>query len=151
MKTSKINVNGLDRFFSFVSKAVIVIPIVILILSLLFKFNQTNNPVSSNNQLVAPTSIIAPANKLNIDFNGPLICRYKNNNQEYDLFVKNRKVVLELKTAGQTKKYDLSSYLPFIEGMLNNGSANLDSLASQYLGKKVNFETLLKTCKKEDF
>jgi hypothetical protein len=149
MKTSKVNTKSFDSFFSFVSKAVIIIPIVILILSLLFKFNQTNKPVSSV-QLISPTS--TPTSKLKIDFNGPLVCRYKNNNQEYDLFVKNRKVNLEIKAAGQTKKYDLSSYLSLVEGMINSGSTNLDSLASQYLGKSVNVEALYKeSCKKEDF
>lgn len=141
----------MDDFFSFISKAVIIIPIVILILSLLFKFNQTNKPVSFGSQLVSPTTMSTPAGKINIDFNGPLVCRYKNNNQEYELFVKNRKVNIEIKAAGQTKKYNLTSYLPLVEGMINGGSGNLDSLASQYLGKKVDIETFLKTCKKEDF
>src|SRR3989344_3585123 len=141
----------MDDFFSFISKAVIIIPIIILILSLLFKFNRTNKPDSFNYQLVNPTATSIPAAKIKIDFNGPLVCRYKNDDQKYNLFVKNRKIILEVKTGSQTKKYDLSSYLSFFEGMLNNGSANLDSLVSQYLGKKVNFETLLKTCKKEDF
>lgn len=150
MTTKKINTEGLDRIFSFGSKAVIIIPIVIVLLSLLFKFGRTSNP-SSNRQLVTPAVTVSPANKLNIDFNGPLVCRYKDNNQEYDLFVKNRKVTLEIKAGGLTKKYDLSSYLSLVEGMINGGSTNLDSLASQYLGKNVSFEELLKTCKKEDF
>ncbi len=141
----------MDDFFSFISKAVIIIPIIILILSLLFKFNRTNKQASSYYQLINPTVTLMPTDKININFDSPLICRYKDDNQEYNLFVKNRKIILEIKTGGQTKKYDLSSYLPFVEGMLNNGSANLGSLASQYLGKKVDIETLYKSCKKEDF
>jgi len=141
----------MDDFFAFVSKAVIVIPIVVVILSLMFKFNRTNKPVSSYYQLINPTVTLMPTNKMNINFDGPLICRYKNDDQKYNLFVKNRKIILEVKTGSQTKKYDLSSYLSFFEGMLNNGSANLDSLVSQYLGKKVDIKMLYKLCKKEDF
>ncbi len=142
----------MDDFFSTVSKGIIILPIIIIVSSLIIKFNQ-NQPLPVKNSILTPTLKPSPlvSKKLNIDLNGPLVCHYKNNNQEYDLFVKNKKVSLEVKAGGQIVKYDLSSYVPLVGGMLNNNISTLESMASQYLGKKVDLEAIYKTCKKEDF
>ncbi len=143
----------MDDFFSIVSKGVIFVPIIIIISALLIKFNQNVSPPRKNIS-VSPTVSPTPKpalKKINIDLKGPLVCHYKSNNQEYDLFVKNKKANLEVKSNGKTLNYDLSSYFPFVEGMLNKDIATLESMANQYLGRKIDLEAILKTCKKEDF
>ncbi|MBI5127399.1 hypothetical protein HZA76_02995 [Candidatus Roizmanbacteria bacterium] len=144
----------MDDFFSVVSKGVIFVPIIVVISALLIKFNQ-NVPPPRKNVSVSPTAAATPvqakSKKINIDLKGPLVCRYKSDNQEYNLFVKNKKVDLEVKSNSKTIKYDLSSYLPFMEGMLNKDITTLESMANQYLGRKIDLEAILKTCKKEDF
>jgi len=143
----------MDDFFSYVSKGVIIVPIVIIVLSLLIKFNQKNQPPPTAMTMLSPTITPTPivTNKINLDLNGPLVCRYKNNNQEYYLFIKNKKISLEIKTGGQTKKYDLSQYSGLLGNLINLDINQLESLSKPYLPKGVDLQTLLKSCKKEDF
>lgn len=141
----------MDEFFSYISKGVIIVPIVVIILSLLVKFNQ--NQQKSSNNIIPPTIIITPTQtvtkKINIDLNGSWVCRYKNNNQEYYLFIKNRKINLKITILGQTKEYNLSSYIPMIETMLNLDIDQLEKITKPYLPKGVDLKTLIKSCKKE--
>ncbi|MFH0979380.1 MAG: hypothetical protein V1803_00300 [Candidatus Roizmanbacteria bacterium] len=143
----------MDEFFKIISKGVIIVPIIIIVLSLLMKFNQ-NQPRYSTN-IISPTIIITPSptvtKKINIDLNGPLVCRYKNNNQEYYLFIKNKKISLEIKTDGQTKKYDLSQYSGLFGNLINLDINQLESLSKSYLPKGVDLKSLLNSCKKEEF
>ena len=143
----------MDEFFSYVSKGVIIIPIVIIVLSLLIKFNQNNQPSFKTMTVISPTITATPTiiNKINIDLNGPWVCRYKNNQQEYNLFIKNKKISLEIKADDQTKKYDLSQYSGLLGNLINLDMDRLESMAKPYLPKGVDLKTLVKTCKKEEF
>ncbi|MCL4364696.1 hypothetical protein M1328_05690 [Patescibacteria group bacterium] len=146
----------MDDFFKIVSRAVIVVPIVVVVLALLFRFNQApSSATKSSKSASKPSTTVAPsptpAKKIIIDFNGPLVCRYKTANQEYDVYIKNKKVNLQFKVAGQTLKYDLSKYVPYAENLLNNDFSTAETMVNQYFGKKVSIESLLKTCKKESF
>src|SRR3989339_1145389 len=104
----------MDDFFSVVSKGVIIIPIVILVLSLLMKFNQ-----KTDRAYLIPTIAPTVAKKINLDLNGSFDCQYENNGQKYYLSVKNKKIDLKITTAGQTKKYDLSQYSGLLENLIN--------------------------------
>jgi len=143
----------MDEFFSYVSKGVIIIPIVIIVLSLLIKFNQNNQPSSKTMTVISPTITATPTiiNKINIDLNGPWVCRYKNNQQEYSLFIKNKKISLEIKADDQTKKYDLSQYSGLLGNLINLDMDRLESMAKPYLPKGVDIQSVLSSCKKEEF
>jgi hypothetical protein len=145
--------DSFDSFFSIVSKAVIIIPIVIIILSLIFRFNQNTKTTPSFIPSPTPTNIITPTviNKIPLDLNGPWVCHYKNNNQEYSLFIKNKKVLLEVKENNQSKKYDLSSYVPLAENLLKMDLQSLGNFAKPYLPKGVDLKSILSSCKKEEF
>ena len=153
MKTNKINTNNLDNFFSYVSKAVIIIPIFIFVLSLMIKFGQSNTkntisevtpPVS-----VSPTSpTVNKINKIPIDLIGPWTCQYQDGQKQYVLTIKNKNVNLQVKENNQLKKYDLTSYVPLVEGFLNNDISSLENMINQYSGKKVDLQSILKSCKK---
>jgi len=143
----------MDEFFSYVSKGVIIIPIVIIVLSLLIKFNQNNQPSFKTMTVISPTITATPTiiNKINIDLNGPWVCRYKNNQQEYSLFIKNKKISLEIKADDQTKKYDLSQYSGLLGNLINLDMDRLESMAKPYLPKGVDIQSVLSSCKKEEF
>ncbi len=88
--------NNLDSFFSFVSKAVIIIPIFVLIISLFLKFNSPKNSSSSSNPVctgqtcLTPTKIpISQNNAFKFDLKGPIVCN--------NLFIKDKKVLLKNK------------------------------------------------------
>jgi len=140
----------MDEFFGYVSKGVIIIPIIITILALILRFNQTSKPATNSFLSPTPTTIINPTavNKIPLDLDGPWVCHYENNQQEYSLFIKDKKISLEIKAGGQTKKYDLSSYAPIIENMLVMDINQLENLSKQYLPKGVDLKTLIKSCKK---
>ena len=145
------NTNSLDNFFSYVSKAVIIIPIFIFIFSLFFKYGQVK-PNNINSQIL-PTVVVSPttpaAEKIPIDLIGPWICHYQDGQKIYDLSINNKKVVLQVKENNQTKKYDLSSYVPYAEGLLNTNISVLENMVNQYSGKKIDLKEVLKSCKKE--
>ena len=142
-----MNNDSLGDFFGYVSKAVIIVPIVIIVLSLLMKFNQNSQP-----REISPTATLTPtpttANKINFDLDGPWTCHYKNGNQEYDLSIKNKKISLEIKTSGQTKTYDLSQYAGLLESFKNLDIGQLESFTKPYLPKGVDLKSILNSCKK---
>lgn len=140
----------MDDFFKYVSKGVIVFPIVIIILSLILKYNQpAEKKISSS---LSPVPTVYPSstviNKAVIDLKGPWVCQYKNNNQEYSLKIKDRKISLEIKEAGQTKKSDLSQYAGMIESFLSYDITQLESMVKPYLPEGTDLKSLLNSCTK---
>ena len=148
------NTNNLDSFFSYVSKAVIIIPIFIFVVSLFLKFGQTKTDlINSKAGLInqtPTTTIITPSttNKIPIDLIGPWVCHYQEGQRQYDLSINNKKVILQVKENNQTKKYDLSSYVPFAEGLLNTDIGNIQNMVNQYSGQKIDVKKALSSCKK---
>jgi hypothetical protein len=143
--------NSLDNFFILVSRAVIIIPIFIFIFALIFKFNQSKP--SNIYSIISPTVFISPTlsiiNKIPIDLIGPWVCQYQEGQKQYNLSIKNKNIILQVKENNQTKKYDLSSYVPYAESFLNADISVLENLINQYSGKKINLKEVLKSCKKE--
>ncbi len=138
----------MDDFFSFVSKAVIIIPIIIVILSLMFKFGQSKtgriNPT--------PTTIqIAQNNSFKFNFKGPYKCFYKDDKIEAKIYIKNKNVLAEVNKDGEIKKYLLSPYLSIVENMLKSNISGIENMASQYMKRKIDIKEILDSCKKENF
>ncbi|MEK7633930.1 MAG: hypothetical protein AAB437_03745 [Patescibacteria group bacterium] len=137
----------MDDFFSFISKTVIIIPVVVIILSLMFKFNQSKSGLINQTPTVIPI-IPSIINKIPIDLIGPWFCHYQDGQKQYDLFIKNKNVVLQVKENNQSKKYDLSPYIPYAEGLLKTDIANIQSMVNQYSGRKIDVKKALDSCKK---
>ena len=119
----------------------------------MFKFGKTKTGLTlpAGRQVnQTPTIIILPSviNKIPIDLTGPWICHFQEGEKQYDLFIKNRTVNLQVKENNQLKKYDLSSYVPYAEGFLNTDIANMQNMANQYLGRKIDVKKILDSCKK---
>lgn len=143
----KINTDGFDSFFSYVSKAVIIIPIFVLIISLFLKFNSPKNSSLSLN-LVTPTTIqITQNNSFKFNLNGPYHCIYKNNTQNFEAFIKNKNILLKVTQNNSEKKYLLTSYAPMIENFLKQDLSGLQLMASKY---NINLKEALNSCRKED-
>lgn len=140
----------MDDFFHYVSKGVIIVPIIIIILSLIFKFNQSTKINSSSYILPVQSPTPTPVNvkKLKINLNEKWLCHYKVENQEYKLLIDNGKINLEATVSGQSKKYDLTPYSSIIESMLNMDVNQLENMAKSYLPQGVDFGSLIESCKK---
>lgn len=138
----------MDDFFHYVSKGVIIIPIVIIILSLIFKFNQNQRTVFPN--FPSPTLTISPAIKktLGIDLDNSWICYYKIDDKEYQLFIDKGRISLEATVSGQIKKYDLTPYSSIINNFLKMDINQLKSISKSYLPQGVDFNDLIKSCRK---
>lgn len=138
----------MDDFFHYVSKGVIIIPIVVIILSLIFKFNQNQKFVFNN--LTLPTITISPTikNTLGIDLDNSWICYYKIDDKEYQLFIDKGRISLEATVSGQIKKYDLTPYSSIINNFLKMDINQLKSISKSYLPQGVDFNDLIKSCRK---
>jgi hypothetical protein len=172
MKLNKVQNEGLDNFFSYVSKAVIIIPIVVVVLSLMFKFGQTktgriNSKMGSTlptgrqvNQ--APTTIsTAKDNSIKFDLKGPIVCN--------NLFIKDKKILFKNKLINyllngdcfytwETEKLNgkkecgLKNYISIVENYL--GSLNINDLVNNNLikefieNKDININEVINSCKK---
>lgn len=138
----------MDDFFSFISKAVIIIPIIIVILSLMFKFGQSKtgriNPTPT-------TILIAQNNSFKFDFKGPYKCSYKDDKIEAKIYIKNKNVLAEVNKEGEIKKYLLTPYVSIMENMLKSNISGIENMASQYMKRKIDIKEILDSCKKEDF
>lgn len=137
----------MDDFFSFISKTVIIIPIVIVVLSLMFKFNQSKSFSSTATSLITPTKTTSAKTGMRFDLNGPYHCIYKNNNQNFEAFIKNKNILLKVAQNNSEKKYLLTSYVPMIENFLKQDLSGLQSMVNQY---NINLKEALDSCRKED-
>ena len=142
MKNQKINSDNLDNFFSFVSKAVIIIPIIIVIISLIFKFGS---------QKKSFPSLTIQNNSFNFDFKGPYKCYFKDDKIEAKIYIKNKNVLAEVNKEGKIKKYLLTPYVSTVENMLKSNIIGIENMASQYMKRKIDIKEILDSCKKEDF
>ncbi|GIW64280.1 MAG: hypothetical protein KatS3mg092_0213 [Patescibacteria group bacterium] len=147
----------MDDFFHYVSKAVIITPIIIVILALIIKFNQkkeisfkTNYPLKKEIKIsITPTSIITQKiEKISISLDDHWLCQYQFNNEKYKLEINKRKINLEINSLGQIKKYDLSPYASFIESYLNMDINQLENISKIYLPKNMSLKDLVNGCKK---
>ncbi len=160
----KINTDNLDNFFSYVSKAVIIIPIIVVIVSLFLKFNQPKNNRSINNfPTPSPTTQSIQNNSFKFDLKGPLVCD--------NLFIQDKKVLFKNKLINYLlngdclyiwgegkidgeKKCGLTNYVNMAENYL--GSLNINDLVNNNLvkdfikDKNINVNDLVNTCKKEN-
>ena len=157
----------MDDFFSFVSKAVIIIPIFILIISLFLRFNQPkivliNQKTGLVNQ--TPTKIpITKKNDFKFNLQGPIVCD--------NLFIKNKKILLKNKTINYLlngdclyiwetgkisgeKKCQLTNYVNMAENYL--GLLSVDDLINNNLiqdkikDKNIDLAKIIKSCKREE-
>ena len=157
--------NNMDDFFSFVSKAVIVIPIFILIITLFLKFNQpkmglTNQKTGLVNQ-TATTIPILKNNSFKFNLQGPIVCD--------NLFIKNKKILFKNETTNYLlngdclyiwetgkitgeKKCNLSNYVNMAENYLGflsiDDLINNDLIKDKIKNKDIDLAKVVKSCKK---
>lgn len=89
----------MDDFFHFISRLVIVIPIVIIIGALILKFNQKKENYSQKiifTPTVAPTKtpIISSTPAIKFDLIGPLVCQINEKETSISAYVKDKKILL---------------------------------------------------------
>jgi len=146
------------EIFSVLSKVIIFIPIVVVIIGLIYRFNQPQNVnPKTQNQNLNPKSNQAQDNnksKITIDLKGPLVCNGKIDDLTVSAFIKDKKIkaVFDQKNiknnillngdcyyywlTGQytgEKVCGLSAIVGLVETMINFGGFNLDLVTSQLL------------------
>lgn len=162
MNNKKINIEGLDTFFSFVSKAVIIIPIFVLIISLFLKINTPKNSASLLSPATPTTIPIVQNSTFKFDLKGPIVCD--------TLFIQDKKIFFKNKLTNYLLKDDcfyiwetgkfngerkcnLSNYINMAENYL--GFFNINDLVDNNLvknfikNKNINVESVVKSCKRE--
>ena len=156
----------MDKFFANVSKYIVFVPIAIVVLALIFKFNQTSKTIGEMVDRITPTPTLV-SKKINIDLTGPYQCFYRNKDGEYSAYIKNKKILVNVKSKNDTDKYffdgdcffadnvkkmcNFSPYISLLEGAIGGNMSMINDLSSQYLKTGVDVEEILKTCKKKDF
>lgn len=84
------------EIFSILSKAVIVVPIVVVIIGLVYKFNEKKNSSNQSENLITPTVFqkqkTNSQSKINIDLKGPLVCQGKLEEASIAAYIKDKKI-----------------------------------------------------------
>lgn len=146
---------NISDFFSFVSKAVIILPIFIVIISLFLKFNVPKKSTTITNT-ISPTVIPK------FDLKGPIVCD--------SLFIQDKKVLLknkstnyllngdclyiwdEGKTSGE-RKCSLSNYISMAENYL--GIFDIENIINNNLvkdfikDKDIDLKEITKSCQRK--
>lgn len=144
------------EIFSILSKAIIIVPVVVVIIGLVYKFNkQDQRPQIKDQNRITPTIFKQQGNnqaKINIDLKGPFICYGQIDNLTVNAFIKDKKikVILDQKTKKENMLFNgdcyyrwqegqyvgericgLSPFMGVAETMINFGGLNLDLVTSQ--------------------
>jgi len=178
MKVKKMNFESkkLDDFFSIVSKGVILVPVVIIVLALIFKFGSSGQNPEKKFLSLSPTLMLSTPSStksINFDFDGPYQCHYQKGKQKIDIYIKNDVILAMLDEKPIIKKYfykdgclgiydkdnkllsdkrcGLGTYFSLAKNMISSGISGFESIAGQYLKGEYDFKAILDTCKKKDF
>ena len=165
------------EIFSILSKVVIVVPIAIVIIGLVYKFNQSQNsplrPAQRDFEGQAKPKSQTTPSKITIDLKGPLVCSGKIDNLTVNAFIKDKKikVILDQKTKKENlllngdcyyrwqesqytgeKICGLSSFLNIAETMMNFGGLNLAELGldQKIATNQAKITELVQSCKKQN-
>jgi len=114
--------------FAFLSKLIIIVPVAVVIIGLIIKFNQKPNRPKHVQLVPSPTITISPTPKqplLKIDLTGPLVCRGDVDGSSTTVYIKNKKIKLILKKNGKT------------ENMLLSGDCFYNWSEGEYNGKRI--------------
>lgn len=147
----------LDIFF-YLSKAIIVIPIVVVIIALIFKFNQRQpSQININSYQLKPTNtpVISPivqTAKVKLDLKGPFVCLGKIKQASVSAFIFDKKIKIIAREKEKEKNYlivddcyyhwqtgqytgekicGISPFISVIEMTANYGVLNLESIINQ--------------------
>ncbi len=99
----------MDKFFYFASKVVIILPIIIILIALIIKFNQNRQYSQkftlppTNKSISTITTIPTATTAAQFNLVGPLICQIKENKASISAYIKDRKVFL---TKNEENKID---------------------------------------------
>jgi len=118
--------DNLFEVFAFLSKAVIIIPIAVVIISLLLHFNQ--QPSKKSTLIIAPTLLpaVKPTTpKIKIDLKGPLICQGNLQNSSATAYIKDKKIKAVVKEKNTTSNF------------LVNGDCFYNWKAGEFVGSRI--------------
>jgi len=118
--------DNLFEVFVFLSKAVIIIPIVVVVISLLLRFNQQHPQKIIS--LITPTSspVVKPTvPKIKIDLKGPLVCQGNLQDSSATAYIKDKKIKAIVKEKNATNNF------------LVNGDCFYNWNQGEFVGKRI--------------
>ncbi len=117
----------MDDFFHIVSRVIIIVPIAVVIIGLILKFQQ--NPVISPQTIsISPTVVPSPvptAVSVQIDLTGPWVCQFSSPDATVSAFIKNKQIAVKIQSNKQTNNIVL------------NGDCLYHYLQGAYSGEKT--------------
>lgn len=137
----------MDDFFYYASKVILFFPVVLVILALIFKFNQSDKKVK---KVIIPTQRLTPTanpvkknNPLNFNLDGPFVCNFSDKKASISAFIKDKKIFI--------KKQEKESVINFLVNndclyLWEDKKYNGDKVCgiSSYLSFFENFPSFLK-------
>ena len=165
--------NSLDSVFHIASRLIIIFPIIIVIIALILKFNQSPS-IKSTPQLT-PTPVLPPKagfagqakqNNAPISLAGPLVCNFSSSTATISGYIKDKKIFASILEKNKTnyflvrddclyiwekniysgsKKCGISQYFALLGNLPIDQLANLPNLPIQ----GADIKSLINSCKKE--
>lgn len=115
----------MDDFFHIISRLVIVVPILIIIVGIMTKFNR-QTVVSPQKIVVLPTVSVSPNPTVaQIDLTGPWSCKFSSATATVSAFIKDKKIVAKIQNNEQTNNFII------------NGDCLYSYTQGAYSGEKV--------------
>src|SRR3989304_6493596 len=129
----KLNTEGTDKFFYYISKGVILTPIIIVVVALIFRSATPSAKINKGNVNLTPAAF--QSNTPNLK--GPYICGYQDSHLEVKAHLKDGKALVNIKTSkdtdvylfdgdclyadGKKQKCGLKPYVPLAENVFKGG------------------------------
>ncbi|MCS7093110.1 MAG: hypothetical protein NZL96_01600 [Patescibacteria group bacterium] len=132
----------MNNFFYYFSKGAIFLSVVIIIFALLTRSNKKEFENNLQTKATPSVSILpslfsqkdsspsADRERFNFDFNTHWLCRYRLENEEYKIELRDKKINLEIKNLinNTSQRYDLSYLLPLVENFFLTSFIQLEDL-----------------------
>jgi len=111
--------------FSILSKIVIILPIIVVVTTLILKFNQKPTKVAQVTPSPTMSPSAKPSSKINIDLQGPLICQSKLEEASISAYIKDKKIKVAIDKDNQ------------IENILVSGDCFYNWEDNEYTGRRI--------------
>jgi hypothetical protein len=168
------NQSFFDQFFHYASRAIIIVPIIVIIIALILKFgNKDIRKQTSSEEIipsVKPTIETKPSVKVNLQ--GPFICLFTTQGATISAYIKDKKILAQTINKSGTKNYllngdclytwslnvfsgekkcGLSQYINTFETLSSIGITNFSSLTKLIPATSESAVMgLINSCKKEE-
>ena len=153
-----------NNIMTLISRAVIIIPLAIILVAVMIKFNQPDNNYPLTKISLSPSPVLFPTQvasaEAKLDLHGPYICSYQDKDSSISAYIQNQQILVKinqnkstqnllvkddcyyswsnLKTKGEKKCGGITQIMSLVNIMLGMNNLNLSSFASYLSDKNLN-------------